>query len=138
MGRILSLAAASGLLLAVSGPAAGQVVPPTDKPETLGFAPDPLQRMTVAVTVAGHGPFRFVVDTGAERTVISRQLAEALRLEPRDAVRLATIVDVQRVPTVLIPELVFGRRVLGAIQAPVLEAGNLGALGMLGVDSLED
>ena len=48
-----------------------------------------------------------------------------------------SIADVQQVPTVIIPRLVFGRRVLENIQAPTLEAENLGAPGMLGVDSLE-
>ena len=32
-------------------------------------------RLTVALTVAGHGPFRFLVDTGSDRTAVSRQLA---------------------------------------------------------------
>ncbi|WP_294289147.1 aspartyl protease family protein, partial [uncultured Sphingomonas sp.] len=35
-------------------------------------------RMTVPVQIAGAGPFRFVIDTGSERTVISRQLAGTL------------------------------------------------------------
>ena len=139
MGRILSYIVVGALVLSPPGLAAGQAAPPlNESPETLGYGHDRLERMTVPVTIGGQGPFRFVVDTGAERTVVSRQLAETLGLQPSDMVRLASIVDVRRVPTVMIPELVFGRRVLGAIQAPVLEAGNLGAHGMLGVDSLEN
>ena len=38
--------------------------------------------MTVPVEIGGAGPYRFVVDTGAERTVISRELARELELEP--------------------------------------------------------
>ena len=40
-------------------------------------------RMTVAVQVGGRGPYKFLVDTGSERTVISRQLAQRLQLLPR-------------------------------------------------------
>ena len=42
--------------------------------ETLGYRADSGERMTVPITIGGRGPFRFIIDTGAERTVISREL----------------------------------------------------------------
>ena len=40
------------------------------------------------VTIADAGPYPFVVDTGAERTVISRQLAQTLGLPAGRDVRV--------------------------------------------------
>jgi len=46
----------------------------------LDTALDESRRMTVPVRVNGHGPFQFVVDTGANRSVIGAEIAERLRL----------------------------------------------------------
>ena len=51
-----------------------------NKNDEVAIATDEGDRMTVAVQVAGKGPYRFLVDTGSERTVISRQLAKTLQL----------------------------------------------------------
>lgn len=121
----------------------GQALPaPADRTapaaeETLGYRADESQRMTLPVTVGGRGPFRFVVDTGAERTVISRELAQALGLSPAGDVWLASISEVRQVPTVMIPRLDIGRRAVTDIRAPTLMEEHLGAHGMLGVDSLQ-
>jgi predicted aspartyl protease len=109
---------------------------PADQAETIAYAPDPANRMTVEVNIDGQGPYRFVVDTGAERTVISRELAQSLGLHPGGGISLASVSQVTRVPSVMIPELEIGRRTLPTIHAPALAQRNLGAQGMLGVDSL--
>jgi predicted aspartyl protease len=108
----------------------------TDTAETIGYAPDPWARMTVPVTVGGRGPFQFIVDTGAERTVISQELAQHLGLSPAGDLTLASVSRVSQVPSVIIPELDLGRRTLSGIHAPALSERNIGAQGMLGVDSL--
>ena len=116
-----------------------QVNPPAPSgTETLDYSPDSLDRMTVPVIVDGHGPFRFIVDTGAERTVISRELADRLSLDASSNVRLASVADVQTVATVMIPRLGVGRRSVDDIQAPTLSQHNLGADGLLGVDGLRN
>ncbi len=93
-------------------------------------------RMTVAVSVSGMGPYRFLVDTGSERTVISRQLANRLQLESgKDAV-LHSVVGVHDVSTVFIPHLQVSNNIISVVDAPALEASNIGADGMLGIDSL--
>ena len=106
--------------------------------ETLGYRADSGERMTVPIMIGGRGPFRFIIDTGAERTVISRELAARLALDPSRNVRLAGVVDVREVPTVIIPQLDVGRRSLTDVQAPALHAAHIGADGMLGVDSLRN
>ncbi len=93
-------------------------------------------RMTVAVSVGGQGPYRFLVDTGSERTVISRQLAQLLRLESGNDAILHSVVGANDVDTVFIPHLRVSNNVISVVDAPALEASNIGADGMLGVDSL--
>ena len=112
-------------------------VPAGEDPEILGYTSDRTQRMTVSVDVEGQGPYPFIVDTGAERTVVARELAEALSLTPSGDVVLATVANIRRVPSVQIDSMRVGRRTLSDIRAPALEGANLGAMGMLGVDSLQ-
>jgi predicted aspartyl protease len=92
--------------------------------------------MTVAVSVSGQGPYRFLVDTGSERTVISRQLADRLRLDRGRSVTLHSVVGATGVNTVHIPELQVSGKKMSVIDAPALDGSNIGADGMLGVDSL--
>jgi len=93
-------------------------------------------RMTVAVSVAGKGPYRFLVDTGSERTVISRQLASRLRLESGKNAVLHSVIGVNDVNTVFIPHLRISNNIISVVDAPALEASHIGADGMLGIDSL--
>ena len=93
-------------------------------------------RMTVEVRVAGKGPYRFLVDTGAERTVISRQLARRLNLESGQVTKLHSVVGVNHVDTVYIPRLTVSSNTISVVDAPALEAAHIGADGMLGIDSL--
>ncbi len=93
-------------------------------------------RMTVSVSVKGKGPYRFLVDTGSERTVISRQLASRLGLESGKDTVLHSVVGVNDVQTVFIPHLKVSSNTINVVDAPALEASNIGADGMLGIDSL--
>jgi predicted aspartyl protease len=94
-------------------------------------------RMTVDVSVGGRGPYRFLVDTGAERTIISRQLAKRLQLEGGKAAVLHSVIGRNDVQTVFIPHLKISSNTISVIDAPALEAANIGADGMLGIDSLK-
>jgi len=105
--------------------------------ETLGYRPDWTERMTVPVGIGEAGPYRFVVDTGAERTVISRELASELALSPGRAVAVHSMTEVSRIQTVILPGLRIGQRTVNGIEAPALSRVNLGASGLLGVDSLQ-
>jgi len=132
---LLSLCA---MLLA--GPAAGQVAPvaePLDPGTVIGTEQDRGDRMTVPVMLGKSGPYRFVVDTGAERTVIARELASSLALGPGASARVHSMTEVSVVETVVIPDLTVGGRNVRQIHAPALARRNLGAEGMLGVDSLQ-
>ena len=43
---------------------------------------DSSDRLTVPVRIGNNGPYDFLIDTGAERTVLARGLAERLGLVP--------------------------------------------------------
>lgn len=95
-------------------------------------------RMTVPVVIAGAGPWPFVVDTGAQRTVISRELANVLRLPRGRDVRLIAMTGASQVATAIIPSLRVSTIGGGEIEAPALAARHLGAPGLLGIDTLQD
>lgn len=94
------------------------------------------ERMTVDVSVGGKGPYRFLVDTGSERTVISRQLANRLQLGGGRTTMLHSVIGAKNVSTVDIPSLRVSTKTVSVDDAPALEASNIGADGMLGIDSL--
>ncbi len=106
--------------------------------EQLALANDSVARMTIQVMIDGQGPFPFVIDTGADRTVISDALAATLKLPAGPHVLLHNSGGVDEVQTVVIRRLGVGKRVIDRLEAPVLSASNLGAAGLLGIDSLKD
>lgn len=96
-------------------------------------------RMTVPVSIANRGPYRFIIDTGAERTVISRELARSLNLVSGGPVNVIAMSGRSSVQSVMIPSLTFSSvPSIGAIKSPALGAMDLGGLGLLGIDTLRD
>jgi predicted aspartyl protease len=97
------------------------------------------KRLTVAVAVNTKGPYNFIIDTGAERTVVSRELANSLKLHAGSPVTLLSMTGRSQVDTVLVPDLTIKSiGVQHSVIAPKLEARNLGAIGLLGIDTLRD
>lgn len=95
-------------------------------------------RMTVPVGIGDAGPHAFMIDTGSQRTVIARQLAEQLRLAAGPTVSLTAMSGTSSVPTVTIPSLRLSERSRSAaITAPALEAHHVGGPGLLGIDVLQ-
>ena len=95
------------------------------------------QRMTVPVRLSGKGPWQFIVDTGANRTSISSNLAASLGLEAGGATQIHTVTGVKTVQTATVPDLQLSDNNIRNLRAPLLDAANIGADGMLGVDSLQ-
>lgn len=134
MGSLrIAFAGAAWLALIGAAEPAPEAVPAA---ETLGLAEMATQRMTVPISIGGQGPFRFIVDTGSERTVVSRELAARLGLSPGAPVIVHSMTEVSRVETAVLPAMQIGRRRVLGIQAPTLGERALGADGLLGVDSL--
>ena len=99
---------------------------------------DRYDRMTVPVTIGGQGPFRFMIDTGAQATVVTRGLTEKLNFQPLGSATLVAMGSRKPVQMVEVDGLEFAERTLNNIYAPMLEAQHIGADGILGLDSLQD
>ncbi|HEY3695887.1 aspartyl protease family protein [Phenylobacterium sp.] len=104
----------------------------------LGTGADVSGRVTVPVKINGQGPFDFVVDTGANRTVISTELAAALKLPDTGPAAIHGIVGVEPAATAMIDQLEVDAVRSRRLRAPTLSRARLGAEGLLGVDVLRD
>ena len=102
------------------------------------FVVDRSDRMTVPVSINGSITYPFIVDTGAERTVIASDLAKTLKLEQGPQLKLATITGAAYADSYMIENLKMNTINVALIEAPGLERHDLGAYGLLGIDSLED
>lgn len=105
--------------------------------DVLAIRKDQWNRMTVPVRVQEQGPFRFLIDTGSQNTVLSKNLAARLALVPNRRARLVSIAGTQIVDTVEIDQIDLGRRSFYSLTAPLLESEHMGADGILGLDSLQ-
>ncbi len=130
---------AIGLAIGAATPVVAQDTPPPiyGPTTTLDAGVDDADRMTVPVTVDGKGPFPFVIDTGADRTVVSRELANHLKLAPAGSATLHTMVGVGSVDMVRVGSIEVGGGKAEDISAAALSKQHLGAHGLLGVDSLQ-
>ncbi|MBA4748315.1 MAG: retroviral-like aspartic protease family protein, partial [Sphingopyxis sp.] len=100
------------------------------------FDIDASRRMSVPVMIGAQGPFAFIVDTGAERTVIARELANRLTLAEGAPLRLATISGPMTAPSYRVAALAMTNLTLAPFEAPALYGNHIGAAGLLGVDML--
>jgi predicted aspartyl protease len=100
-------------------------------------ANDPNNRLTTVVYINGRGPFHFLVDTGAERTLIADDLALRLALPRGPKVMVEGIIRGQPADLVAIEELQMGRMVCPRLDVPVLPRAMLNVDGYLGLDVLD-
>ena len=126
-------------------PAAPRItIPPATIDETLSVTGSDVRaralgdRLAVPVHVDGHGPFRFIVDSGADRSVIGTALAARLALPPRGRVRMHSMAGASDVETVLLSRLQLGESEARDIAAPALAEADLGADGLIGIDALAE
>ncbi|MEH6757142.1 MAG: retroviral-like aspartic protease family protein [Parasphingorhabdus sp.] len=106
--------------------------------EIVAIDEDRAQRMTVPVSIKGLGPFSFVIDTGAERTVLSRDIATKLALDAEEPAQLMSIAGSSMVDMVFVPRLTLGTKSYDSLISPVLLGHHIGADGILGLDGLQD
>jgi predicted aspartyl protease len=133
-------------LLCTVAPSAGQASPAEDvaEPEPLYAAPSRLDRagrVLVAVEVNGQGPFRFIVDTGANRSAISPETAAKLGLSPgtQTAVDVHGVTGSAMLPSVDIVSLRAGEILMPRRRLPVLASAVFaGADGILGIEGLSN
>lgn len=94
-------------------------------------------RAVALISINGQGPFRFIIDTGANRSVLSQALATRLGLMPSGEDVVHSIDDAHPATLVNIESLSFGALHLSRGDTPVLDGPMLdGAHGLLGVDGM--
>jgi predicted aspartyl protease len=98
---------------------------------------DTAGRAVALIHINGQGPFRFIIDTGANRSVLSQALATRLGLVPSGEDVVHSIDGAQSAPLVNVESLSFGALHLSRGDTPVLDGPMLdGEQGLLGVDGM--
>ncbi|HZK98460.1 MAG TPA: aspartyl protease family protein [Caulobacteraceae bacterium] len=110
---------------------------PYEPPTSLRTVTDIYRRMTAPIRVDGQGPYPFVVDTGANQSVISLELAAQLGLPRGPDEPLNGVAGIQMTPTTR-ARLDVGRRPQTEVVLSMLPAQAIGGAGMLGLDGLEN
>lgn len=111
--------------------------PPPGEATRLETAFDEALRMTVPVHVDNRGPFGFVVDTGANRTVVAIETAARCGLADDGSAPVHGIAGVQPAPLVKVQRLRVGSVQSRGLSLPTLPRDSLGADGLLGIDVLK-
>jgi len=117
-------------------------LPPAVIDDTLDIGGDDIDarkvhtRMTVDVRVNGTGPYKFIVDSGADSSVVGWRIARALQLPTGTPAILNSMTASSRVERVLVEELSLGPSVIRDLELPALEERDVGGHGMIGIDAL--
>ena len=144
--RLTAPLSALTLALAATLCAAQPVEPPAPVSAPVTAAPlisapillDRSDRMTLPVMVAGHGPYGFVVDSGSERTVISRELAQRLGLQSAGRARVVGIAEAVVADLYHLESLHLRDLPLSGMVVPAFGQSDIGGPGLIGIDSLEN
>ncbi len=105
--------------------------------EQIEIAKDRVERMTVSVRIDKGGPYAFIIDTASQRTILSKEIAGALALDIEDEVTIVALAGSTVVQTVFVPSLTLGKRSYDGLISPTFRSANIGADGVLGLDSLQ-
>ncbi len=110
----------------------------SDAPSVVGETrKDSAGRAVARININGQGPFRFIIDTGANRSVLSRSLAARLGLTPSGEDVVHSIVGPESATLVYVDSLSFGSLRLSQGDTPMLDGPMLdGEHGLLGVDGM--
>ena len=117
-------------------------LPPALFDETLEIGGDDVEarkretRLSVEVRVNGRGPYQFVVDSGADTSVVGLRIAQDLELPLGTPVTLNNMTDRNVVDRVRVAELSLGPSTIRDLQLPALREVDLGGAGMIGIDAL--
>ncbi|QUD86763.1 aspartyl protease family protein [Phenylobacterium montanum] len=113
-------------------------LPQGASPELIAAGKDAARRMSVGVELNRQGPFTFVVDTGANRSVVASETAAALALPSAGEEDVHGILGAEQSRVVLVDRLTIGEVTSRRLRLPTLGADSLGVQGLLGVDVFGD
>jgi len=140
MPRFIRFAAALFVAGALANTAPARACEPLDPgaPSVAGATTkDSSGRAVAFININGQGPFRFIIDTGANRSVLSRALAARLGLAPTGEGVVHSIDSEEPATLVNVDSLSFGALSLSSGDTPVLDGPMLGGEhGLLGVDGM--
>jgi hypothetical protein len=127
-------------LLPIDG-SAGEVL--IEAPEPRYVAPtlrDRIGRIWAPVFINGKGPFRLVLDTGSNRSVVNASVAAALGIEltTENQVLMRGVTGARTVPTIQVDSLIIGDLELRSQRLPIVLDALGGAEGVLGGNGLRD
>ena len=94
-------------------------------------------RLSVDVAVNGRGPYRFIVDSGADTSVVGLRITSALELPLGKPVVLHGMTSRNLVDRVKVEELSLGTTTVRDLQLPALREIDLGGDGIVGIDALQ-
>jgi predicted aspartyl protease len=123
----------------VPEPLAEVVVQTTEPKFVAPTRRDRIGRIWAPVMIDGKGPFRLVLDTGANRSAITARTAELLGNPPSQdgSTRVTGFTGSAIVPTVHVKTMEVGDLLIGPADLPVLSDVFGGAQGVLGIEGLE-
>ncbi|WP_439534672.1 aspartyl protease family protein [Polymorphobacter sp.] len=144
--RRLLLAAPAAQLLSrgLSAQPSPPLIPPAQLDDDLEIQGDPIEaarrraRLFIDVRVNGEGPFRFLVDSGADRSVVGAALASRLALPVAGRATLQSLAGPSEVQTVHVSQLALGASLSENLTLPALPEAWLGADGLIGIDALAE
>ena len=93
-------------------------------------------RLSVEVQVNGRGPYRFIVDSGADTSVVGLRIARDLELPLGTPAILNGMTSRDIVDRVKVAELTLGPTTVRDLQLPALREDDVGGEGMIGIDAL--
>ena len=94
-------------------------------------------RLSVDVGVNGRGPYRFIVDSGADTSVVGLRIAHDLELPLGKPAVLHGMTARNLVDRVKVAELSLGTTTVTDLQLPALREVDLGGEGIVGIDALQ-
>ncbi len=109
--------------------------PPNDEAR-VAAENDSARRLTIPVTIGGRGPFHFVVDTGADRSVIADDVAASLGLVRGADVTVQGVVRTLATRYAAVADISFGN-VRRNLVMPILPRALMQADGYLGLDAVD-
>ncbi len=142
------VALAAGVQRATAPPGALPTTPPIpsvpiNAPEPRFVAPtlrDRIGRIWAPVLINGKGPFRLVLDTGANRSAVTAAVAQALGipLDVSNPLELHGVTGSATVPSIRVSDLSVGDLLIRSLVLPIVPDALGGAQGVLGTDGLLD
>jgi hypothetical protein len=93
-------------------------------------------RLSVGVKVNGQGPYQFIVDSGADSSVVGLRIAHDLQLPLGAPAILNGMTGRSLVDRVRVDQLALGSTIVRDLVLPALRESDLGADGLVGIDAL--